>query len=224
MRIVLLGPPGAGKGTQARRLVDRYGLSLIATGDLFRWNVNEGTDLGRRAKRYLDAGELVPDDVTIGMVMAAIDQAPEGFILDGFPRNIAQAESLETELAARARPLSAALAFILDEEEAIKRIAGRRTCANCQTPYNVFFGPPKGERVCDVCRGPLIQRTDESEATVRRRLEVYRESTAPLLKFYSERGLLREVDASGTEEQVTERAMAALADLAGEVEIGGKAR
>ncbi|HEV8419769.1 MAG TPA: adenylate kinase [Actinomycetota bacterium] len=224
MRIVLLGPPGAGKGTQARRLADRYRLSLIATGDLFRWNVKEGTDLGRRAERYLDAGELVPDDVTIGMVMAAIDQAPYGFILDGFPRNVAQAESLETELATRARPLSAALAFILDEEEAIKRIAGRRTCANCQTPYNVFFSPSRTEGVCDLCGGPLIQRSDEDEDTVRRRLEVYRESTAPLLKFYSERGLLREVDAAGTEEQVTERAVAALADLAGEVEIGGKAR
>jgi adenylate kinase len=214
LRIVLLGPPGAGKGTQARRLVDRFGLSLIATGDIFRWNVQEGTELGHRAKGYLDAGELVPDDVTIDMVMAAIDRTPGGFILDGFPRNVPQAESLENELAKRARPLSAALAFILEEEEAVKRIAGRRTCANCQTPYNVFFNAPRAEGVCDVCGGPLVQRTDESEETVRRRFEVYRESTAPLLKFYSERGLLREVDATGSEDQVTERAVAALADLA----------
>jgi adenylate kinase len=215
MRIVLLGPPGAGKGTQARRLVDRFGLALIATGEIFRWNVNEGTELGRRAKRYLDAGELVPDDVTIAIVMAAIDGTPDGFILDGFPRNVTQAESLERELVTRG-PLSAALALILDEEEAVKRIAGRRTCANCQTPYNVFFNPPRNEGVCDVCGGPLVERSDEDEATVRRRLEVYRESTAPLLKFYSERGLLREVDAVGTEEEVTERAVAALADVAGE--------
>jgi adenylate kinase len=200
--------------------VERYGLSLIATGDLFRWNIQEGTDLGRRARRYLDAGELVPDDVTIGMVLAAIDRAPDGFVLDGFPRNVPQAESLENELGVRSRPLSAALAFILDEEEAIKRIAGRRTCANCQTPYNVFFGPPKTQGVCDVCRGPLIQRSDENEDTVRRRLEVYRESTAPLLKYYSERGLLREVDAARTEEQVTELAVDALADLTGRDGVG----
>ena len=216
MRIVLLGPPGAGKGTQARHLVARYGLSLIATGDIFRWNVAQGTDLGRRAKAFMDAGELVPDEVTIGMVMAAIDQTPRGFILDGFPRNVPQAESLEGELAGRARPLFAVLAFILDEEEAVRRIAGRRTCARCQTPYNVFFNPPKTEGICDLCGGPLVQRTDEDEETVRRRLEVYRESTAPLLKFYSERGLLREVDALGTEEQVTERAVAALSDVSGE--------
>jgi adenylate kinase len=150
------------------------------------------------------------------MVMAAIDEEPRGFILDGFPRNIPQAMSLEDELAARGRALSAALALILEEEEAVKRIAGRRTCASCQTPYNVFYNPPKVEGVCDVCGGALIQRTDEDEDTVRRRLEVYRESTAPLLKFYSERGLLREVDALGTEEQVTERAVAALADVSGE--------
>lgn len=216
MRIVLLGPPGSGKGTQARHLVDRYRLDLIATGDLFRWNVQQETDLGRKAKTYLDAGELVPDEVTIGMVMAAIDRTQDGFVLDGFPRNIRQAETLESELAARAKPLTTALALVLDEEEAVKRIAGRRTCGTCQTPYNVFFNPPRREGVCDVCGGALVQRTDEDEETVRRRLEVYRESTAPLLKFYSERGLLREVDAEGTEEQVTERAVSALADLAGD--------
>jgi len=216
MRIVLLGPPGSGKGTQARQLVERYGLGLVATGDLFRGNVQQGTELGLKAKAYLDKGELVPDDVTIGMVIAAIDQTSGGFILDGFPRNIRQAEILETELASRSRPLSAALAFILDEEEAVKRIAGRRTCANCQTPCNVFFNPPRTEGVCDACGGPLTQRTDENEETVRRRLEVYRDSTSPLLKFYSERGLLREVDSEGPEAQVTERAVAALADVAGE--------
>jgi adenylate kinase len=213
MRLVLLGPPGAGKGTQARHLVERFGVPLIATGDIFRSNVDEGTELGRLAKAYLDAGELVPDEVTIGMVMQAIDQAPGGFVLDGFPRNIRQAEALEAELAARGAPLSAALAFLVDEETAVKRIAGRRTCPNCQRPYNVFFDPPRVDGVCDACGGPLLQRTDEGERTVRRRLEVYRESTAPLLKFYSDRGLLREVDAEGTEAEVTERALAALADL-----------
>jgi len=214
MRLVLLGPPGAGKGTQARHLVERFGVPLIATGDIFRSNVAEGTELGRLAKAYLDAGELVPDEVTIGMVMQAIDQAPGGFVLDGFPRNIRQAEALEAELGARNAPLSAALAFLVDEETAVKRIAGRRTCADCQRPYSVFFDPPRAEGVCDACGGPLLQRTDEDEPTVRRRLEVYRESTAPLLKFYSDRGLLREVDAEGTEVEVTGRVLSALADLA----------
>ncbi len=214
MRLVLLGPPGAGKGTQARHLVERFDVPLIATGDIFRSNVAEGTELGRLAEAYLDAGELVPDEVTIGMVMQAIDRAPGGFILDGFPRNIRQAEALDAELAARNAPLSAALAFLVDEETAVKRIAGRRTCANCQRPYNIYFDPSRVGGVCDECGGPLLQRTDEHEPTVRRRLEVYRESTAPLLKFYSDRGLLREVDAEGTEAEVTERVLAALADLA----------
>ena len=174
----------------------------------------DGTELGRLAKGYLDAGELVPDEVTVRMVMDTIDHRPDGFILDGFPRTIPQAEALERELAARDAPLSSALAFLLDEEVAVKRIAGRRTCASCQTPYNLFFGPPRRDEVCDRCGGPLVQRTDEDDETVRRRLEVYRESTAPLLKFYSDRGLLREVDADGTEDEVTGRVLAALADLA----------
>jgi len=213
VRLVLLGPPGAGKGTQARHLVERFGVPLISTGDIFRRHVAEGTELGRRASAYLDAGELVPDELTIRMVMQAVDQAPDGFVLDGFPRNIPQAEALEVELAARGVPVSAALAFLVDEETAVKRIAGRRTCANCQRPYNVFYNPSHIEGACDVCGGPLVQRTDEDEETVRRRLEVYRQSTAPLLKFYSDRGLLREVDAEGTEGEVTERALAALNDL-----------
>jgi adenylate kinase len=173
----------------------------------------EGTELGVLAQRYLDAGDLVPDDVTIRLVVDAIEPTSGGFLLDGFPRTLVQAETLETELDVLGAPLSAALAFLVDEEIAVRRIAGRRTCANCQTPYNVFYSPPTVEGVCDVCAGPLVQRTDEDEDTVRRRLEVYRESTAPLLKFYSDRGLLREVDADGTESEVTERVFASLTDL-----------
>jgi adenylate kinase len=214
VRIVLLGLPGAGKGTQARHLSERFAVPVIATGEIFRWNVAEGTELGERARRYLDAGELVPDDVTIRMVMGAIRDTPKGFVLDGFPRTIAQAGALDRELADRDITLSGAVALIVDEKVAVARIAGRRTCANCQTLYNVVFNPPMVDEVCDVGGGPLVQRTDESEETVRRRLKVYRENTAPLLDFYAERGLLREVDASGTESEVTERAYAALTDAA----------
>jgi adenylate kinase len=213
MRIVLLGPPGAGKGTQARHLVDRFGLAYIATGDIFRWNIKEVTSLGMLAKSYLDSGELVPDDVTTQIVMDAIDRASNGFVLDGFPRTLGQAEALDAELAHRGAELNVALAFLLDEDVALKRVAGRRTCASCHRTFNIFFDPPAQQGVCDACGGSLVQRTDEDEATLRRRLEVYRESTAPLLKYYSDRGLLREVDAGGTEAEVTERSLQALGDL-----------
>jgi len=216
LRVVLLGPPGAGKGTQAKRLAERYGIAHIATGDIFRSNVQQGTELGRLAKAYMDRGELVPDDVTEKMVLEALSKAPGGYLLDGFPRTIPQAEALEEELARRGEPLSAVLAFVLDFETAIRRIAGRRTCASCARPCNVELDPPRISGVCDACGGELIQRIDDREATVRRRLDVYRESTEPLLKFYSERGLLREIDAEGTEDAVFERAIAALADLARE--------
>src|SRR2546429_1849583 len=144
LRLVLLGPPCAGKGTQARRLVERFGLDPISTGDIFRRNIQEGTDLGRMAKSFIDAGELVPDEVTVGMVVEAVDAAPGGFILDGFPRNVPQAEALERELAARGRPLSAALAFLLDEEVAMKRVAGRRARPRRPAPGNAVFATPRG--------------------------------------------------------------------------------
>jgi adenylate kinase len=213
VRIVLLGPPGAGKGTQAGRLADRFHARHISTGDAFRKNVAEGTELGKLAKTFMDAGELVPDDVVVRVVLSTLTEVAGGFLLDGFPRTIPQAESLDEGLAALGRPLHAALAFALDDEMAIKRIAGRRTCASCQSPYNVEFEPPARPGICDVCGGTLVQRADDAEDVVRRRLEVYNEATAPLLKYYSERGLLREVDAVGTEEQVFERAVAALVDL-----------
>jgi len=165
------------------------------------------------AEKYMDEGELVPDDVTVRMVVAALEQAPNGYVLDGFPRTISQAEALESELEASGHPISAVLAFHIDEDLAVKRIAGRRTCASCQRPYNVELDPPRSPGVCDACGGPLVQRPDDVEDVVRRRLEVYREQTAPLFKFYSERGLLREIEADGTENEVTERALRALSDL-----------
>ena len=213
MRIVLLGPPGAGKGTQSGRLSNRFGMTHISTGDIFRRNVDEGTQLGSLARTYMDAGELVPDDVVVAMVLSTLELIRDGFMLDGFPRTIPQAEALDAGLAVAGRSLHAALALMIDDEIAVKRIAGRRTCANCQTPYNVEFDPPKVPGVCDRCGGPLVQRPDDAEDVVRRRLEVYNESTSPLLKYYSERGLLREVDALGSEAEVFERAVSALSDL-----------
>ena len=214
MRLVLLGPPGAGKGTQAKRLSERYGLAHISTGDILRWNVQRGTDLGRAARRYMDAGELVPDQVVVRIVMAALEGVPDGFMLDGFPRTLAQAEALDRELAAVGRPLSAAVLFEVDEGTAVRRIAGRRTCAACQAPHNVELQPPRVPGACDACGGPLVQRPDDEEETVRRRLKVYQESTAPVVQYYSDRGLLRAVDADGTEDEVAERTALALADLA----------
>ncbi len=213
MRIVLLGIPGAGKGTQAHRLADRFGLALVATGDIFRANVQDQTDLGLLAKQYMDSGELVPDDVVVRMVVDALDQHPGGFILDGFPRTIPQAEALEQDLSSRSRPLSTALAFDLPDHIAIKRLAGRRTCQRCQRTYTVEFYPPKVEGVCDACGGVLVHRDDDRKETVRHRLEVYYGSTFPLWDYYRERGLLRVVDADGTEDEVTERAVRALSDV-----------
>jgi adenylate kinase len=214
VRIVLLGPPGAGKGTQAKRLSETHGVAHIASGDIFLRNMREETELGKLAKPYYESGRLVPDELTLGMVVAAIREAEDGFVLDGFPRNTVQAEILERELEVAARPLQAAVAFLVDGETAVKRIAGRRTCANDEKHvFNVYFSPPRDRATCDVCGGALVQRPDQTEEAVRQRFEVYRQQTAPLLKFYSERGLLREVDGSGTEDEVAERVQAALADL-----------
>jgi adenylate kinase len=216
LRIALFGPPGAGKGTQAHRLADRFEMALIATGDIFRDNVANETPLGQEARAYMEKGELVPDDVVVRMVLERMDEpdAKDGFILDGFPRTLGQATALEEALAEQDRPLSAVLKFVVSDEMAVKRLAGRRTCTRCQRSYNIEFHQPKQERVCDVCGGELLQREDDSETTVRHRIEVYHRQTEPLEFFFWERGLLRQVDADGTEDEVTERAVDAIADLA----------
>jgi adenylate kinase len=213
VRIVLLGPPGAGKGTQAHRLADYYGARLIATGDIFRKNVRLETPLGLKARSYMEAGELVPDDVVIEMLLEELRRSRNGFVLDGFPRTIPQAMALEESLADVGKPLDVVLRFVIPDERAVARLAGRRTCDHCERTYNVELKPPRVEGVCDACGGQLVQRADDREETVRHRLEVYHRTTEPLQKFYWDRGLLREVDALGEVEEITRRAIDALEDL-----------
>jgi adenylate kinase len=215
MRIVLLGPPGAGKGTQATRLAELYGIANISTGDLLREHVEQGTGLGLRARSFMDRGEYVPDDLVVRMVMDRLREpdAEPGFILDGFPRTVPQAQALENALAEIDRPLSAVLKFTISEEVAVKRLSNRWTCPNCKRTYNAAFKPPKQEGVCDHCGHTLVRRADDDEVTVRRRIEVYHEETEPLEFFFWERGLLREVDAEGSEDEVTERTLEAISDL-----------
>jgi adenylate kinase len=195
-------------------LADYYGVRLIATGDIFRRNVRLETPLGLKAKSYMEAGELVPDDVVIGMLLEELRRSANGFVLDGFPRTLPQALALEEALAAAGQPLDAALKYVIPDEVTVARLAGRRTCTHCERTYNLEFKPPKVEGICDNCGGELVQREDDREETVRHRLEIYHRDTEPLQKFYWERGLLREVDAVGEVERITRRAIGALEDLA----------
>jgi len=215
MRIVLLGPPGAGKGTQARKLSERYGLPVIGTGDIFRDHVARATPLGLAAKEYMNRGDYVPDEIAVKMVLERLEQPDtrEGFILDGFPRTVAQAQALEGALAATGRPLSAALNFKIGDEVAVKRLMSRIVCPNCKRVYNLEFKRPRVEGICDVCGHRLEPRSDDDEETIRRRLEVYRRETQPLVLYFWERGLLRDIDAEAPEEVVADHTIEALSDL-----------
>jgi adenylate kinase len=215
MRIVLVGPPGAGKGTQAKIIAGRLAIPAISTGDIFRANVGAGTPLGLEARGYMDKGLLVPDSITIGMVRdrLADPDVAGGFLLDGFPRNVAQAEELESILIGLGTKLDVVLELVVDNDEVVKRIAGRRLCRNDSTHiFHADFNPPKTAGVCDVCGGELYQRDDDKEETVRERLAVYERETAPIVGFYAEHGLLSSIDAMGPLDEVTERALAALND------------
>ncbi|MFM8845017.1 MAG: adenylate kinase [Gammaproteobacteria bacterium] len=214
MRIVFLGAPGSGKGTQAQRLVERHGIPQISTGDLLRAHVRDGTELGRRAKSIMDAGQLVDDVTILGMVrerLGAADTAG-GFILDGFPRTIPQAEGLDALLRELGKPLRAVILFDVDSQLLVKRISGRRSCQDCGRVFNVHIAPvpvpPPCSGQCDTPR--LMQRPDDAEATVAKRLTVYEAQTAPLIDFYRGRGLLKTVDADASLQAVTERVEAAL--------------
>ncbi len=212
MRLVLVGPPGAGKGTQAQFIASHFAVPKISTGDIFRANVSEGTDLGIEARKYMDAGDLVPDEVTIGMVKDRLghDDVGEGFLLDGFPRTVHQAEVLDEQLAEKNAALDVVLELVVDDEEVVRRLSGRRTCRRCGHVWHHDFDPPATEGTCDRCGGELFQRDDDSEGTIRHRLEVYADQTSPLIGYYGDRGLLRGVDATGPVEDVTERAINAL--------------
>ena len=212
MRVVLVGPPGAGKGTQAEHIAKHYRIPNISTGDIFRANVAERTSLGEIAKSYMDEGELVPDDVTVAMVRDRLgyDDTDHGFLLDGFPRTVPQAESLGALLDELDVPLDVVLKITVDDDEVVRRLSGRRICRSCGRTFHVEFDPPSKEDVCDVCGGDLYQRDDDKPETVRRRLQVYREQTKPLVEYYEERGLLRRVMGTGEVTEVTKRAIEAL--------------
>ncbi|MFC9279252.1 adenylate kinase [Streptomyces collinus] len=213
MRIVLVGPPGAGKGTQAVRLAEKLAVPHISTGDLFRANISQQTELGKLAKSYMDAGNLVPDEVTIAMAKDRMEQpdAVGGFLLDGFPRNVSQAEALDELLQTEGITLDAVLDLEVPEAEVVKRIAGRRICRNDSSHvFHVTYSRPKQEGVCDVCGGELYQRDDDSEETVRKRLEVYHTQTEPIIDYYKSQGLVRTISALGPVDEVTERALDAL--------------
>jgi adenylate kinase len=215
MRLVLLGPPGAGKGTQAQHLAARFGIPQISTGDILREHVEEGTALGIRARAYMDRGEYVPDDVVVSMVMDRLSEpdAEKGFILDGFPRTVPQAEALAVALAERDRPLSAVVCFEVSDPTAIARLTGRYTCPTCKRTYHVAFSPPATDLVCDLDGTPLSQRSDDDELTAKRRLAVYRGQTAALRDFYREAGLLLTVDAESPMDEVSRRTDEALDDI-----------
>lgn len=200
MRLVLLGAPGVGKGTQAKKLIDKYGIPQISTGDILRKAVADGTPLGKEAKSYMDKGELVPDKVVIGLIQDRLKQADckKGFILDGFPRNTAQAETLDGMLKKLGMPIDSALSVDVPKDDLMKRLTGRRTCKNCQQMYNVYFSPPKKAGVCDKCGGELFQRDDDKEETIKRRLDVYDAQTAPLIDYYNKKGILKSVMGIGS--------------------------
>ncbi len=217
MRLVLLGPPGAGKGTQARMLEKRLGVPQVASGDLLRTAVRKKTALGREAKRYMDKGALVPDDLVLKLIEERLSQpdAASGFILDGFPRTVAQAETLDAMLKTGGpRQLDKVIAIMVPDEEIVKRISGRRTCKNCGAMYHLIYDPPRNQNLCNSCNGELYQRDDDAEDTVRMRLDVYAATMRPLLEYYERAGLLKQIDGIGRPEEIQQHILEALGPAA----------
>ncbi len=212
MRVVLVGPPGAGKGTQAQFIASHLAIPKVSTGDIFRYNVSAGTELGRQARSFMERGDLVPDEVTVAMVASRLqeDDSLSGFLLDGFPRNVPQAETLKKMLADWGMRLDLVLELVVDHDEVIRRLSGRRTCRKCGRVWHIAFDPPSVSGKCDECGGELFQRDDDREETIRHRLEVYEQQTQPLISYYADEGILLGIDATGPVEDVTERALLAL--------------
>jgi len=211
-RVVLLGAPGAGKGTQAKMLIERFKIPQISTGDILRKAVADGTPLGKEAKVIMDSGGLVSDKIVLGLVEERLKQpdCKNGFILDGFPRNTAQAEALDKILTGASMPLTVALNIDVDLNDLLKRLTGRRTCKSCQQMYNIYFSPPKKEGVCDKCGGALFQRDDDKEATIKKRLDVYQQQTAPLIDYYSKKKIMKTVAGVGSIDDIFKKAVAAI--------------
>lgn len=211
MRILIFGPQGAGKGTQSVRIAEKYGIPAIATGDIFRWAIKGKTALGSKVSQYVEAGKLVPDRLTVEVVRERLgaEDAAAGFILDGFPRTTNQAEALDAVLAGQGTRLDAAIAIEVPEEVSVHRLLGRRVCPNCGRNYHVD-SPPENDWICDACGGKVVARNDDHEETIRERLRLYHEQTAPLKDFYEKRGLLVEIDGDGAPDEVFQRIVAAL--------------
>jgi adenylate kinase len=221
LNLILVGPPGAGKGTQAEKITQDFGLPYFATGNILRAAVADGTELGRQAKAHMDAGHLVPDELIIGVILEALDgeQASDGFLLDGFPRNIAQADELGAALEKEGRTLTAVLLIDVPDEEVIRRLSGRRTCTKAGHTYHVDFDPPKHDGVCDQDGSKLVQRDDDKPDTIKRRLAVYHDETEPLVAYYEGRELLRRFDGSRTPTEVHDHIRATIATLRLEDEL-----
>jgi adenylate kinase len=211
-RVVLLGAPGAGKGTQAKMLIEKYKIPQISTGDILRKAVADGTPLGKEAKVIMDSGGLVSDKIVLGLVEDRIKQpdCKAGFILDGFPRNTAQAEALDKILSGMGMPLTVALNVDVDMNDLLKRLTGRRTCKSCQQMYNIYFSPPKKEGVCDKCGGALFQRDDDKEETIKKRLDVYTKQTAPLIDYYSKKNIMKTIMGTGSINDIFNKVVAVL--------------
>lgn len=204
MRLVLLGPPGAGKGTQASAIIKKYNIPHISTGDIFRANIKKSTELGKKAKAYMDKGQLVPDELVVSIVKDRLleDDCKDGFLLDGFPRTVKQAEALDEELTKMELKLDHVINIDVESDELIKRAVGRRICKNCGATYHIEFNPPKKEEECDVCGGELYQRDDDTEKTVANRIEVYLKETKPLVDYYTKKGIIFSVDGKQAIEDV----------------------